>query len=300
MIKVQYIKDALSLCWEFRKIRKIIPDIKQVFENFNNSEDSRISLEKILEEIKRNSVADDLLKINQSYGLVLRAEENAQKNGWGSAGLEAIKETGVKIKTLGEENIPRVGGGLYVANHPYGYLDGIILIGSLGSLFEKKGEKIKVVATQNLKFIKGIEEALNFVYPKSGLNSNLSSLRNSLEFINSGGNLAIYPSGVPSGPGLEEYPWKNGIAPFISRSSYVIPIWFSGPDHGEIYNFLAKYKKTENLRKILSVREAWDKKGETIILNIGKPIRSGELMKIKDSKERIQYLRGKAEALKIY
>jgi putative hemolysin len=110
----------------------------------------------------------------------------------------------------------------------------------------------------------------------------------------------IYPSGTMSGPGLREYPWKNGINAFISHSSYVVPMWFSGPNHEGIYNLLARSEKTERLRRAFSLREAWNKEGKTISLNIGEPISSKWLMKEKkDPKERMQYLRNAAEALKI-
>jgi len=66
-----------------------------------------------------------------------------------------------------------------------------------------------------------------------------------------------------------------------------------------LYNLLARSKKTEKLRRVLSLREAWNKEGKDLVINIGEPIPSKELMKIKNPKERIQYLRKKSEALKV-
>jgi len=295
---IKSLTDIWNLFWELAEIRKMIPEIKPIFEYFDKSEDPRISLEKILEAVKRNPVTDDLLKISKTYEMILRAEKNAVKKGWNYACLESIKEMGVKVELIGEKNIPLKGPTLYVSNHPYGLLDGAILIGSLGSLLKERGEKMKVIGMNQLKFIKGIEEILHFVHATTS-SSNLSSLRDAIRYIEEGGNLAIYPSGSMSKPRLKEYPWNNGIFPFISHSSYVVPMWFSGPDHEKIYNFLARHEKTENLRRIFSFRESWNKKGKTITLNIGNSIPSEELVKIKDSKERIQYLRECAETLKI-
>jgi putative hemolysin len=296
---IRSLGDIFDLFRELKDIRKMISEIKPVFEDFDKSHNPKDSLEKVLKAAKNNPVIDDLLKVSKTYDMILRAEKNAEEKGWNYACLESIKEMGVNVELIGKENIPNKGPALYVSNHPYGLLDSAILFGSLGSLLKEKGEKIKVIAMNQLKFIKGIEEILLFVHSTSS-GSNLSSLRDSLRYIDEGGNLAIYPSerGM-SGPRLREYPWRNGISPFISHSSYVVPMWFSGPDHEKVYNLLAKNKKTEKLRRAFSFREAWIKKGKTITLNIGEPIPSEKLMNIKDSKERVQYLRKKAEDLKI-
>jgi hypothetical protein len=80
--------------------------------------------------------------------------------------------------------------------------------------------------------------------------------------------------------GLEEYPWKKSLGTFVSHSEYVVPMWFSGPNHAKMYNLLAKIKRTEKLRRVFSLRETWNKVGETIILNIGEAIRSAECLKV--------------------
>ncbi len=293
---IKSLVDVWSLSKELAEIKRMLPEIKPIFEYFDKSENPRESLEKILDAVKRNPVTDDLLKISQTYNMIVRAEENAKKNGWNYACLECIKEMDVKVKLIGEENIPK-GPALYVSNHPYGLLDSVILIWGLGSLLNKKGEKLKIIAMNQLKFIKGIEEILTFIHSTTS-SSNINSLRNSLKYLENGGNLAVYPSGTISGPGLKEYPWKNEIARFIPYSSYVVPMWFSGPNHEGIYNLFARHKKTEKLRRIFSIRDAWNKKGKTIILNIGEPISSEELMKIKDNEEKVLYLRRYAEYLK--
>ncbi len=296
---IKSLTDIWSLSKELAEIRRMLPEIKPIFEYFDKSENPKISLEKILEAVKANPVTDDLLKISKTYYMILRAEENAEKKGWNYACLQSIKEMGVRVELIGKENIPFKGPALYVSNHPYGLLDSTVLIGSLGSLLKEKGEKLKVIAMNQLRFIKGLEEILTFVHSTTS-SSNLSSLRDSLRYLENGGNLAIYPSGSMSGPGLKEYPWKNKMARFILYSSYVVPMWFSGPNHEGLYNLLARHEKTEKFRRVVSLRGAWNKRGKTIILNIGKPIYSDELMKIKDSKDRIQYLRECAETLKVY
>lgn len=292
-------QDIVGLFGEIITLRKVIPEIKPVFETFDTSERPEESLEKILDTAKKKPHLDNLLKINQTYELVSKAEKTAEKFGWGPACLEVLDNLGVKAELFLEEEIPTGESSLYVCNHPYGLLDSVILVGKLGSFLQKKSKQLKLIGMNQLRFIKGIEEILYFVHSTTH-SSNFSVLKESLKYLDKGGNLAICPSGTMSGRHLREYPWENTLASYIKHSSYVIPMWFSGPDHEGIYNLLASNKKTENFRRAFSLREAWNKSGKNVYLRVGKPIPSGELLsQKKDAKERIQYLRDVAESLKI-
>jgi len=103
-----------------------------------------------------------------------------------------------------------------------------------------------------LRFIQGLEKIAIFVH-STVKGPNTGSLRGALRYLNKGGDLAIYPSGRMSKAGLEEYPWKKGLKTFVSHSKYVVPMWFSGPDHEKTYNFLAKFKLSEKLRSPFSL-----------------------------------------------
>lgn len=291
-------KDLYNLYGEISYFKRELPKIKVLFERFDNSENPKESLEKIIDSAKLNPLTDDFLKISKTYNMILRAEERAKEGGWVNACLEAVKEMKVDVDVRSKENLPFDYPTLYVTNHPYGLLDSAALLGNLGSVLKEKGKSVKFIAMNQLKFINGIEEILHFVHCTTS-SSNLRTLRDSISYLNNGGNLAICPAGTMSGSGLREYNWNNEISPFIAHSEYVVPIWTSGPNHEGLYNFLARFKKTEKLRRVLSLREAWNKEGKNLCINIGEPISSKELMKIKNSKERIQYLRKKAEALKI-
>lgn len=293
-----------NLFKELRELKKYKPQITFALEYFDQSKDPKKALEKMIDIAKKNPALDDLLKFSKTYNMISRAEKRAEKGGWNYACEEAIKEMEVNYEIRGAENIPANGKALYISNHPYGILDSAILLGGLGSLLSKEGRKLKVIAMNQLRFIKGIEEVIYFVH-STVKRMNLNSVRESLRYLSNGGDLAIYPSGRMSKAGLEEYPWENGLGAFISHSEYVVPMWFSGPDHAKIYNFLAFFKITEKLRRIFSLREVWDKAGQTVVLNIGEPISSEELINPEKSKgkktnrEIVKDLREKAEALKV-
>lgn len=275
-----------------------LKELKTVFQKFDQSENPKKALEEVIGFTKRNPVLDNLLKVSKTRNMISRAEKRAEKKDWNYACEEVVKEIGVNYEVRGAENIPANGKALYISNHPYGLLDGVLLFKGLNPFLTKIRRKLKIIASNQLQIIKGIEDVVYFVH-STVKKLNLSSVRQSLRYVNNGGDLAIYPSGGMSKEGLKESLWKNSLGTFISYSSRVVPMWLSGPDHGKIYNFLAKNKRTEKLKGIFSLREMWNKAGEKIVLNIGKSVESEELKEIGDTKEKVQYLRQVAEDLKV-
>jgi len=300
---MELLRNVRDLSGELWQLKKYAPEITSAFEYFDQSEDPKKALEEIINTAKNNPRLDYVLKIIETYNMVLRAEQRVKEEGynWYNTSLEALKETGVNYEIRGAENIPVNGGALYISNHPYGLLDGIILLGGLGSLLSKEGRELRIIGMNQLRFIKGLEEVVYFVH--STVKGPNMSLRKPLRYLSNGGDnggdLAIYPSGGMSKAGLKEYPWKKSLGTFVSHSEYVVPMWFSGPNHGILYNVLSKFERTEKLRRVLSLREVWNKVGETIILNIGERIKSEDLKKIENPEEIVQHLRDIAEALKV-
>lgn len=303
---IKSLENIGNLCGELWKLKKYAPEITSAFRYFDQDKNPKESLEKIINTTRKNPVLDDLFKVSKTYDMTLRSEKRAkERGGWGYACREALKEIGVNYEVRGAKNIPANGGGLLISNHPYGLLDSILLVAGLYPLINKEGRQLKIIVMNQLRFIEGLEKIAIFVH-STVKGPNTGSLRKALRYLDGGGgNLAIYPSGRMSKTGLEEYPWKKSLKTFVSHSKYVVPMWFSGPDHANIYNFLAKFKITEKLRRVFSLREVWDNAGQTVVLNIGKPISCEELISPEELKEKrnngeiVQHLREKAEALKV-
>lgn len=293
---------AMELLKDTLYLPKEIWEVKKIFKNFDKDEDSKKVLEEIIACGERNSVINRVLKVNKTYDMILRSEKNAKKYGWISACQEALKETGVNYEVRGAENIPKKEdipenkGILYVSNHPYGLLDSMILVAGLGSVLKEEERKLKVIGMNQLKAIKGIEDIVCFV--RSTKKDNIFAHREPINYLRKRGDLAIYPSGRMSKAGLKEYEWQSLIS-FLSFSSYVVPMWFSGPDHGMLYNLSSIFK--EQARRVFSFRETFNKKGKKVILNIGEKIKINheELRKKKNNGEIVQYLKREAEALKV-
>ena len=297
-MKIKFFTDLWNVFGEMIKIKKYAPEIKFFFRHFKLDDDPKKSLERIINFVRKNPTIDDLLQISKTYDMISRAEKRAEEKGWNYACLGAVEEMGVNYEILGKENIPANDRALYFSNHPYGLLDGVILLGGLGSLLNKKKKKLKMIAMNPLRFIKGIEEIIYFVHSTAN-KINFGSLRESLKYVSNEGDLAMYPSRRISGEGLKEYQWGKGLEILATHSPYVVPMWFSGPDHDKMYNFIAKNKRTEKLRNIFSLKEAWNKAGQTVILKIGEPIKSEKIKEMRRPEERVQYLRRIAESLKV-
>lgn len=299
------LRDAKDLVLEIANLKKKAPELKDFAENLDYHNDPTGSLEKVLEFARENPVLDDLLKVTKTFDVVKRAEKSVDELGWAQACQNALKEFGVNYEVRGAENIRSNGPALYITNHPYGLLDGAIIIGVLGDILGKMNRNMKIIGTHKLKIIKGIEKVICFVdtppdeFKVVHTESNIGSLRNALRHLKNGGDLVLYPAGSMSGPKLRDAPWNNSLGRFASRADYVIPMWFSGPNHEKIYNTLARYKKTDSWKNLLSFREAWNKEGETVVLKIGKPIDTDYLKEMGNNGQVTEYLRREAEKLKV-
>jgi 1-acyl-sn-glycerol-3-phosphate acyltransferase len=293
-MKEQAIGPSFGLIKELSRLKTQKEKIMELSDKFRQSENPLEIMGSIREYLRENPHIDRFLKITKTLDTFGRAEEWAEERGWYSASLEALKEFGINYKVIGEENIPEEGSVLYVSNHPYGVLDGALLMGALGSSLEEKGRKLRLLVSNNLKIIEGIEEVVDFIS-----SSDKTSLRKPLRYLRDGGDLAIFPAGSVSKPRLREFEWKNGFKVMTSYCNQVVPTWISGPDHGRIYNLLSRSNKTSGLRHVLIARESWNKKGETLTLNIGSPLETEFLRELGDNGEIGEYIRRASESLRL-
>ena len=256
----------------------------------------RETLEKGLSKIKYLPLLNRILKIEDTYDLLLRTEKKIEQKGLTSAFVDAFNDFGIKCDIVGAENVPSEKGTIYVSNHPYGIPEGVIALGLFSELIEQRRKEIKVIGAEILKVVRGIEQRVIFV----GLHgdSDFSQLREIRKALNEG-DLFFYPSADLSGYRLKEAPWKNGFGKIAKHATSIVPIWISGPDHGLMYNLCAKYG-LENVRDVFAPREAWNKAGETLTWIIGKPIPKETLNAFSDNNGKLtQYVREKAEELSL-
>ena len=169
------------------------------------------------------------------------------------------------------DRIPKTGPFITVSNHPFGAIDGILLL----DLIQSVRPDFKVMGNYLLKEITPISESIIKVDPFTKENgSNLTGIKNSLKHLSEGMPLGIFPAGQVSSwtgirKGVQDKEWEDSVVKLIKKSKVpVIPIYFHG--HNSVFfNTLGLVHPA--LRTFQLPREALNKK-DVISVKIGKAI----------------------------
>jgi len=129
--------------------------------------------------------------------------------------------------------IPRTGAVIFIANHPYGILDGLML----GQMMSRTRGDFKILAHSVFNRAPDLTNHLlpiSFDGDKAALMSNLTTRRKALSYLAGGGAIGVFPGGTvstasrpfsrPMDPG-----WRSFTARMIARSrASVVPVFFEG------------------------------------------------------------------------
>lgn len=166
-----------------------------------------------------------------------------------------------------------------VSNHPYGGLDGLVLI----DLFGRYRMDYKVLANKFLTTVDTIKDNFISVVPNTGKTSgiareSIAGTKMAIEHINGGHPLGLFPSGAVSDFSFKDYcvrdrEWQKGALRFVQKMMVpVVPVQFFDRNSNLFYFLgLINWK----VRVMRLPREILNKKGKTIRLGIG-PIISVE------------------------
>lgn len=207
----------------------------------------------------------------------------------------ALKFFDISLNYLEEslQKIPKTGPTVVVANHPYGGIEGIILI----HLLKKVRPDTKILANFILGRVKEIRDDLIFVDPfgsTSSTRKNAQPLREAIDHLNDGGLIATFPSGTVShfswkSRQISDPEWNKNIARIIRRSkASVIPLYFEG-HNGPIFQAAGMVHPL--LRTVLLPRELANKRGKEFNIKIGSVIPWERLNEFQSDQETIGYLR---------
>jgi putative hemolysin len=197
------------------------------------------------------------------------------------------------------KNIPAKGPVVFIANHPYGGLDGLLLIRIVAEL----RPDLKVMANYILKNVKPIENYILPVDPfqrKDSTQKSLTGIKSSLEVLANGGCLAIFPAGEVSAfhtntKRITDKTWNPMIGRLIAKSgAKVVPIYFSG-NNSLLFNLLGMIHP--RLRTARLPSEILNKKRFALKIRIGKPISADDIAGFADNKQLMRFLRAKTYAL---
>lgn len=195
--------------------------------------------------------------------------------------------------------IPKEGPFIIVSNHPYGAIDGLMLLNIIGRI----RPDIKILTNFLLSYIPNLEDSFFPVNPftdKPGLKSSLKGLKMAKEHLQAGGALALFPAGEVSTKAnkqkmVKDIEWQDSVIKLIQRSNVpVIPFFFSG-QNSAMFHFLGKIHPL--LRTVRLPHELSNKKNKTFHMRIGLPVPVSEIEEYSNSKELGKYLYSRTYAL---
>lgn len=196
------------------------------------------------------------------------------------------------------ENIPQEGPFIFVSNHPFGGVDGVILL----NIFSSVRPDIKIITNFILSHITNLKEFFFPVNPfqdKPELMKSFSGLRMASETLQNGGCLGLFPAGEVStrygSSIIQDKEWQPSIIKLIKNSGVtVVPVYCHGAN-SNFFHWLGKIHPI--LRTLRLPHELMNKGGKAIPVCIGKPITVNEIAEHKDLKSLGQFLRSRTYAL---
>ena len=242
------------------------------------------------------SILMEVMKINELNKVFQKAKHLS-----GISFIDKILQViGIKVEFDEKElkNLPQNGAFIVIANHPYGGIEGLIL---LKILFMKRPDA-KLMANFLLKKIPNLSEHFIAVNPFETIehSSSISGIKKTLEMLQSGTPIGIFPAGEVSTfkadtQQITDKLWHPVVGKLIAKANVpVIPIYFHG-NNGLLFNLLSFIHPVLRTAKLPS--ELFNKRGHTIRLRIGKAILPGDLKYQQNPSKLLDYLRTKTYAL---
>lgn len=216
--------------------------------------------------------------------------------------LEALlKEFNITINIDQNDlkRIPENGGFITVSNHPFGGLDGIVLL----FLILKKRPDFKLMGNFLLDRIDPLKDVIVPVNPfkdYSLISQNISGIKKSIRLLKEDCPVGFFPAGEVSSFSLEsrkinDKKWESSIIRLIKGSKKpIIPIYFKG-SNSFLFNSIGLINP--KFRSAILGRELINKKNTIVEVKIGKVISQKEQDAFKSNSSYGRYLRARTYAL---
>jgi len=233
-----------------------------------------------------------LLVIDRFEGLLSRVQSEPDQRPMIDRTLSALNLRPV-VSPQDLALVPKSGPVVAVANHPFGIVEGAILTSFLRTI----RPDAKILANHMLATIPEAADCCIFVDPLGGpdaVRTNRRGLKESIEWLERGGFLAIFPAGEVAHLNLKERAvvdpeWSYNVARIIRRTgAAALPIYFHGANSAlfQILGFVHP-----KVRTALLVHEFLNKSNQSIDVRIGNPIHSDKVRTYQDDIALTRYLR---------
>jgi len=196
--------------------------------------------------------------------------------------------------------IPQDGPLIVISNHPYGILDGLML----GHILSSVRGDFRILAHQVFRKAEDLNRVIlpiSFEETKEAMRLNLETRKTALEYLESGGAIAVFPGGTvstamkpfgrPMDPG-----WRSFTAKMVAKSgATVVPIFFDG-HNSRLFQVASHLHYT--LRMALLIKEFKSRVDEPVRIVVGEPLPQEEIeARGKDPRAMMEYLRSSTYAL---
>lgn len=181
--------------------------------------------------------------------------------------------------------IPKTGPVVAVANHPFGMAEGIALIW----LLARRRSDFRVMANDMLGALPDVRPFLIMVDPFGGepaQRANRRGLRESLQWLDRGGMLLMFPAGEVSHlqfrrPGIHDPDWNRSAAALIRHSgAAAVPIYVDG-SNSALFQIAGMVHP--RLRTALLPRELLNKQGQALRVRVGHPVAASTFEEMDDA-----------------
>lgn len=220
-------------------------------------------------------------------------------------GIEFIDELIEKLELDYEvrkeeiERLPKEGAFITVSNHPYGGIDGMLLVKILSTV----RPDVKIMANFLMQRIEPVSEYIFPVNPfetRKDRASSIAGIKMAIQHIREGKVLGLFPAGEVSSYnhdnfGKTDRQWQTPALKMIKNLEVpIVPIYFEGTN-SRIFHILGLIHPSLRTAKLPS--EIFNKKNKKIRIRIGTPITVKEQEDFTDLARYGRYLRAKTYAL---
>jgi putative hemolysin len=246
--------------------------------------------------IRGLEVATGVREIERRYE-ALKAKNLSGAALWG----EALRQLEVSVVYDRQvlARVPGQGPVVFIANHPFGVLDGL----ALGYLVASVRPQFFVLVHEALTregSLTGYLLPIDFSETRAALHTNLQTRQQAIARLRAGEALAIFPAGGVStapwpGQKAVDFAWKRFVAKLIQQTqATVVPLFFHG-QNSPLFHLASRVHG--HLRAGLLLHELRNKMGREVSVTLGAPLPFEQLAHLRDRQLLLDHLRAVVEEL---
>lgn len=191
------------------------------------------------------------------------------------------------------EKIPIEGPLIFIANHPFGVVDGVVL----GYLMSQIRPRFFILTNSVLtsdELIRPYTLPIDFEDSREAMMTNINTRKETMERLKEGEILGVFPAGgvataTPPFSMAKDLDWKRFVVKIIQQlQATVIPLYFHG-QNSRIFHLASSLHM--NFRMALFLNEVRNKIGKTIKVTIGDPLHYSEMKDMKNRQQLLDFLR---------